>query len=102
VSAVLNIGERFLSAAEIAKRQGVSSMTVRRWIVSGRLPAIFTGFAYRVPESGYAAFLESCRRLAPAPLSVEIRKRAIEAQREFSGSVRRFRDSVCGVRRGAR
>ena len=105
MSTVRSIEERFLSATEIAKRQGISSSTVRRRIK--RFPgAIFDGFSWRIPEAGYAAYLEDCQKREPARgLPLDLRKNVIDVDRAFSGAVRAMRDRLCGVgtgKRGAR
>ncbi len=103
-AAALNLEERYLSATEIAKRQGISSSTVRRRIK--RFPGShFDGFSWRIPESGYAAYLEACKRLEPARgLPVDLRHDVIDAERAFSNAIRGYRDELCGVgrRRGSR
>lgn len=58
--------ERHLTVSEIAQALRVSEMTVRRWIAECLLPAVRTGTrSYRVPESGYRAFVAD-RTVKPA------------------------------------
>jgi len=97
-------GERpFLTAAEVGRLEGRSPVTIRRRIAKGAYPGtIFDGFGYLIPRKAHEDFLAGCNRLAPAPLSISIRKRVIDAGQEFSRAVRRMRDDVCRVERGAR
>ncbi|HIP89212.1 MAG TPA: helix-turn-helix domain-containing protein, partial [Thermococcus paralvinellae] len=43
---------------EVARRLGISKMTVLRWIKSGKLKAYRIGKEYRVPESEVLRLLE--------------------------------------------
>lgn len=98
-----DLEEQYVSAAEIAKRQGVSSATIRRRIAAGRFPgALHDGFSWRIPLSAYAAFLEDCARRPPGPPVVELRGGAFDADRAFSSAVRRLRDELCGAPPAAR
>ena len=55
------LGERFLSAAEIAKRVGASQKWVRRKIADGGLPAHRIGRLLRVAEGDLAVYLARAR-----------------------------------------
>jgi excisionase family DNA binding protein len=63
--------DRQLSLSEVAGLMGVSERTVRRWIKLGKLRAYKPGRDYRIPESGFRAFVEeseiSPKALAPSP-----------------------------------
>lgn len=53
-------GDRLLKAREVAERTGVSSRTVTRWAVEGRLAAMYTpGGHRRYWESDVEAFLNT-------------------------------------------
>jgi len=49
---------RLYRTGEVAKRLGVSTMTVRRWIKEGKINAHRIGKEYRVPESEVLRLLE--------------------------------------------
>ena len=51
--------ENYYSAADIADRLGVSTLTVRRWIESGKLRAVKVARNVRVPESALRALLDA-------------------------------------------
>ncbi|MBA2323568.1 MAG: helix-turn-helix domain-containing protein [Pseudonocardiales bacterium] len=53
-------GQALLTVAEVAKTLRVSKMTIYRLIEAGELPAIRIGRSFRVPESGYRAYLARC------------------------------------------
>lgn len=53
------MGDQLLTAAEVADRLRVSTMTVYRLIRSGELPAVRVGRNYRVREADLAAYLEA-------------------------------------------
>ncbi len=55
------LGERFLSVAEVAKQLGVSEKTVRRKIAAGDLPADRVGKLIRVRERVLTACLTPAR-----------------------------------------
>lgn len=55
----------FLTVAEVAARLGIDERTVRRWILSGRLPAVQLGgprAPVRIPSDELRAWLEARRR----------------------------------------
>ena len=54
-----DLGERFLSIADVAKRLGVSEKTVRRKISSGNWPAHRIGRLVRISERVLAAYVVS-------------------------------------------
>ncbi len=59
--------EAFLSVAEVAQLLRLSEKTVRRWIESGRLPAIRTSpprGRIRVAQEALQEFLAECRVVA--------------------------------------
>jgi excisionase family DNA binding protein len=59
----------FLTVAEVAARLGIDERTVRRWIVSGRLPAIQLGgprAPVRIPVDEFDAWLETRRTPRPS------------------------------------
>lgn len=47
------------SAAEFARRHGVSEATVRRWIAEGVLPSVKINKTRRITRAQEAAFLEA-------------------------------------------
>ncbi len=52
--------EQYYSTKQIAKTLGVNIITVRRWIVTGILPAIYIGEVskeYRVAKKDFEKFL---------------------------------------------
>lgn len=53
------MSERLLTAAEVADRLRVSTMTIYRLIRAGELPAVRVGRNYRVREPDLEAYLES-------------------------------------------
>ena len=48
----------YLTTGDIAKVLKVNLMTVRRWINSGKLPAIDLGKGYRVSKANFEKFLD--------------------------------------------
>ncbi len=50
-----------MRAADLAKRQGVSLRTVRRWIRGGELEAFRCGRDYLVSTSSVARFFMKCK-----------------------------------------
>lgn len=53
------MSEHMLTAAEVAERLRVSTMTVYRLIRGGELPAVRVGRNYRVRRADLEAYLES-------------------------------------------
>lgn len=53
--------DEFLTVPEIADRMRVRTMTVYRWIDSGKLPAVQIAKHYRVRASDLEEMLESAR-----------------------------------------
>jgi excisionase family DNA binding protein len=53
--------EEFYSTLQIAKLLGIRTITVRRWIVKGVLPAYSLGKEYRIKKSDFDKFLEKRR-----------------------------------------
>ena len=51
----------WLNTAETAKRLGITSRTLYRFIDEGQLPAYRFGRVIRLKESEVAEFIESCR-----------------------------------------
>ena len=49
---------RLYRTGEVAKRLGVSTMTVRRWIKAGKIKAYQSGREFRIPESEVLRLLE--------------------------------------------
>jgi len=49
--------EEFLTTKEIAKALKVHVITVRRWIVVGKLTSTFLGKEYRVSKKDFEKFL---------------------------------------------
>ncbi len=49
---------RLYRTGEVAKRLGVSTMTIRRWVKSGKIKAHKIGKEYRIPESEVLRLLE--------------------------------------------
>ncbi len=53
--------EKYYTTKEIAKILGVTSITIRRWIAKGELPAIYLGTVnkeYRVSQTAFDKFLK--------------------------------------------
>ncbi len=50
--------EEFLTTKEVAKALKVHVITVRRWIVAGRLSATYLGKEYRVSKKDFEKFLK--------------------------------------------
>lgn len=61
--------ERRLSLPEAAEALGVSEITARRWIKSGKLRASQPGRNYQVPESAVEELLEPAPKEGPPPPS---------------------------------
>jgi excisionase family DNA binding protein len=54
--------DSLLCVAEVADRCSVAPATVRRWITSGRLPALLVGGSWRVEPDQLAAMIEQGTR----------------------------------------
>ena len=55
----------YLTVQDVAKRLQTSEQTIRRWILSGALPAIeLVGGQYRIHPDDFAEFLRK-RRIRP-------------------------------------
>lgn len=50
--------DEYLTTEEIAKLLKVNIITIRRYIQSGKLPALFFGKEYRVKRADFNKFLE--------------------------------------------
>lgn len=50
--------DEFLTTKEIASILKVNIITVRRWIVAGKLPATFLGKEFRISKKDFEQFLE--------------------------------------------
>jgi len=48
----------YLTTSDIARLLKVNHMTVRRWINSGKLPAIDLGRGFRVSKAAFEKFLD--------------------------------------------
>ncbi len=53
--------DEFLTTKEIADALKVNIVTVRRWIVSGKLPATFLGKEFRIKKEDFEKFLSERR-----------------------------------------
>ncbi len=53
--------DEYLTTKEIASLLKVNILTVRRWIIAGKLPATFLGKEYRVSRSDLEKFLSERR-----------------------------------------
>jgi excisionase family DNA binding protein len=60
---VTDTTEKLLTVADVAALLKVHPLTVRRWIASGRLPAVKLGKSYRITPSAYRQLIAA----APAP-----------------------------------
>lgn len=49
---------QMLTVAELAKHLQVDRITIRRWIASGKIPAVKIGRSYRIPAEAVAQILE--------------------------------------------
>lgn len=54
--------EEFLTTEEIAKLLKVHVITVRRWIIAGKLPATYLGKSYRVTRDDLEKFLNQNKK----------------------------------------
>ncbi len=52
--------EKYYTTEEIAERLMIAVITVRRWILSGKLSAYRIGKNYRVSETQLKNFLQGC------------------------------------------
>ena len=71
---------------EVARRLGISKMTVLRWIKSGKLKAYRIGKEYRVPESEVLRLLEGKipdKVVIYARVSSRDQKEGLERQIEY-------------------
>ena len=50
--------EELYSTRQIAQILGVKTVTIRRWVAKGELPAIDLGKEYRISEKDFQKFLE--------------------------------------------
>lgn len=71
--------ERRLSLSEAAEALGISEITARRWIKSGKLRALHPGRNYQIPESAIEELLNTSPK-APEPLTLEWAREADEAE----------------------
>jgi excisionase family DNA binding protein len=55
----------YLTVADVAKQLQISEDTVRRWIKSGKLPALKIGKEWRVDPEELKAFLAQSRKQPP-------------------------------------
>lgn len=55
----------YLTVADVAKQLQISEDTVRRWIKSGKLPALKIGKEWRVDPEELKAFLAQSRKRPP-------------------------------------
>ena len=49
--------EEFYSTRQIAKILGIKTITVRRWIIKGLLPAFLLGKEYRIRKADFDKFM---------------------------------------------
>ena len=54
--------DEYLTTEEIAVLLKVHVITVRRWIVGGKLPATFLGKEYRIVKRDFEAFLKKNKK----------------------------------------
>lgn len=57
--------DEYLKTKEIASLLRVKLITVRRWIGSGKLPAILLGREFRIVKSDFDKFLAERQVIAP-------------------------------------
>ena len=57
----MNMTNEYITTGDIAKIFKINVLTVRRWIKSGKLPAIFLGKEYRVKKSDFDSFIQKRR-----------------------------------------
>jgi excisionase family DNA binding protein len=55
----------YLTVADVAKQLQISEDTVRRWIKTGKLPALKIGKEWRVAPDDLEAFLKQSRKQPP-------------------------------------
>jgi excisionase family DNA binding protein len=55
----------YLTVEDVAKQLQVSTYTVRRWLKSGKLPAIKLGKEWRISPDDLEAFLAQLRKRSP-------------------------------------
>jgi len=53
--------EEYISVKEIATLLKVHILTVRRWIIKGKLPAILLNKSYRIKKSDFEKYLNDRR-----------------------------------------
>ena len=53
--------DEYISAKEIASLLKVHIVTVRRWIISGKLPAFLLGKDYRIKKDDFDKFMNDRR-----------------------------------------
>lgn len=53
--------QELLSLSDVATMLSVTTMTLRRWITAGRLPAYRIGKLYKVRRSDLMAFVEASK-----------------------------------------
>lgn len=49
----------YLTTQELAEKLKVNVLTIRRWIGSGKLPAISIGKSYRIKKEDFEKFIKS-------------------------------------------
>lgn len=54
--------EEFLTTKEIASLLKVNVITVRRWIIAGRIQATYLGKEYRVSKKDFQEFLNKNKK----------------------------------------
>jgi len=77
---------RLYRTGEVAKKLGVSTMTVRRWIKVGKIKAYRIGKEFRIPESEVLRLLEGKipdKVVIYARVSSRDQKEGLERQIEY-------------------
>ncbi len=58
--------EEYYTTRQIAKILGIKTVTVRRWVAKGELPAIDLGKEYRISQEDFQKFIEKRKTLKNA------------------------------------
>jgi excisionase family DNA binding protein len=91
--------EERLSLRDAADALGISEVTARRWIKSGKLKAYQPGRKYLIPESAIEELLEEAeapKARAPRSLSDFLRAHSVPAEELSDEELEEFRRVVAG------
>jgi excisionase family DNA binding protein len=88
---LMSSGDPYLSTQDIMDELKVSNETVRKWLVTGRLPYVKAGRAYRVRRSDFDRMLAGTRGEAVAAGRAPATSTAPNPMRPGAGIDSRFR-----------